>query len=38
VTPIAWGQRFHDRDVVNVPAMQLIAERGGRDWGLVSGV
>jgi len=31
VTPIAWGQRFHDRDVVNVPAMQLIAERGGRE-------
>jgi hypothetical protein len=30
VTPIAWGERFHDRDVVNEPAMRLIAERGGR--------
>jgi hypothetical protein len=31
VTPIAWGERFHDRDVVNEPAMRLIAERGGRE-------
>jgi hypothetical protein len=30
VTPIAWGERFHDRDVVNEPAMRLITERGGR--------
>jgi hypothetical protein len=30
VTPIAWGERFHDRDVLNEPAMRLIAERGGR--------
>jgi hypothetical protein len=29
VTPIAWGERFHDRDVVNEPATRLIAERGG---------
>jgi ankyrin repeat protein len=31
VTPIAWGERFHDRDVVNESAMRLIAARGGRD-------
>ena len=31
VTPIAWGERFHDRDVVNEPAMRLIAERGARE-------
>ena len=30
VTPIAWGERFYDRDAVNEPAMRLIAERGGR--------
>lgn len=30
VTPLAWGERFHDRHVVNEPAMRLIAERGGR--------
>jgi ankyrin repeat protein len=30
VTPISWGQQFHDRDVVNESAMRLIAERGGR--------
>jgi ankyrin repeat protein len=30
VTPISWATRFHDRDVVNEPAMRLIAERGGR--------
>jgi hypothetical protein len=29
VTPLAWGQRFHDRMFVNKAAMQLIAERGG---------
>jgi len=30
VTPLAWGQRFHDRGFVSEPAMRLIAERGGR--------
>jgi hypothetical protein len=30
VTPMSWGKRFHDRDVVNEPVMRLIAERGGR--------
>jgi ankyrin repeat protein len=30
ITPLAWGQRFHDQDFVNRPAMRLIAERGGR--------
>lgn len=33
VTPIAWGEQFHGQryhDWVNKPAMQLIAERGGR--------
>ncbi len=34
VTPISWGQRFHDRGYaghtwISEPAMQLIAERGG---------
>ena len=29
VTPLAWGERFHDRDWVSGPAMRLIAERGG---------
>lgn len=29
VTPLAWGERFHDQDWVNRPAMRLIAERGG---------
>jgi hypothetical protein len=29
VTPLAWGQRFHDQTWVNKPAMRLIAERGG---------
>jgi hypothetical protein len=29
VTPLAWGERFHDQAFVNRPAMQLIAERGG---------
>ena len=31
VTPLVWGERFHDRSWVNGPAMRLIAERGGRD-------
>jgi hypothetical protein len=29
VTPLAWGQRFHDRMFINDAAMQVIAERGG---------
>ena len=29
VTPMAWGQRFHDPLFVNPSAMRLIAERGG---------
>ncbi len=27
VTPLTWGERFHDRDWVNEAAMRLIAER-----------
>ena len=30
VTPLSWGERFHDRTFVNEAAMRLIAERGGR--------
>jgi ankyrin repeat protein len=30
VTPVAWGERFHDQDWVNREAMRLIAEHGGR--------
>jgi ankyrin repeat protein len=29
VTPLTWGQRFHEQDFVSRPALQLIAERGG---------
>ena len=29
VTPLSWGQRFHDRDFVSQAAMRLIAEHGG---------
>jgi hypothetical protein len=29
VTPLAWGERFHDPLFVNHAAMRLIAERGG---------
>jgi hypothetical protein len=29
VTPMAWGQQFHDPLFVNRSAMRLIAERGG---------
>ena len=25
VTPLEWGQRFHDRDWVSKPVMQLLA-------------
>ena len=31
VTPLAWGRRFHRPIFVSEPAMQLIAERGGRE-------
>jgi hypothetical protein len=31
VTPLSWGRLFYDRLLVNEAAMQLIAERGGRD-------
>lgn len=30
VTPLSWGERFHDQAWVNRPAMRLIAQRGGR--------
>ncbi len=30
VTPLAWGERFHDQDWVSRPAMRAIAERGGQ--------
>jgi len=30
VTPLSWGEVFHDKMVVNAAAMRLIAERGGR--------
>ena len=30
VTPLGWGERFHDQSFVSPPAMRLIAERGGR--------
>ncbi len=30
VTPLSWGQCFHDRDWVNVEALRLIVARGGR--------
>lgn len=30
VTPLAWGERFHDQSWVNRAAMDLIAARGGR--------
>ena len=30
VTPLAWGERFHDQSFVSRPAMRSIAERGGR--------
>lgn len=29
LTPLAWGEVFHERMVVSEPAMRLIAERGG---------
>ncbi|MCZ6868157.1 MAG: ankyrin repeat domain-containing protein, partial [Gammaproteobacteria bacterium] len=30
VTPLAWGQRFHDQTWVSKTVMQLITERGGK--------
>jgi hypothetical protein len=30
VTPLSWGERFHDQDWVSPAIMRLIAERGGR--------
>jgi len=30
VTPLVWGERFHEQDFVSRPAMRLIAERGGQ--------
>lgn len=30
VTPLSWGEGFHDQSFVNRSAMRLIAERGGR--------
>ncbi len=29
VTPLGWGERFHDRAWVSPPVMRLVAERGG---------
>ena len=30
VTPLSWGERFHDQDLVSRPAMRLVAQHGGR--------
>ncbi len=30
VTPLAWGEQFHNKIFVSKPAMELIAARGGR--------
>ena len=30
ITPIAWGEVYHNKMVVSEPAMRMIAERGGR--------
>jgi hypothetical protein len=29
VTPLSWGEQFHFKRLVSVPAMRLIAERMG---------
>jgi hypothetical protein len=29
VTPLGWGEQFHDRDWVSPAVVRLIAERGG---------
>ncbi len=31
VTPLTWGERFHDQSWVRKPVIRLIAERGGHD-------
>jgi hypothetical protein len=31
VTPLAWGERFHDQDWVSKPVLRLIAEYGGHE-------
>jgi hypothetical protein len=30
VTPLSWGERFHEQEWVSRPVMRLIAERGGQ--------
>ncbi len=30
VSPLSWGERFHEQDWINREVMRLIAERGGR--------
>jgi hypothetical protein len=30
VSPLSWGERFHEQDWINREAMRLIAERGGQ--------
>ena len=30
VTPLSWGERFHFKKLVSLPAMQLIIQRGGQ--------
>jgi hypothetical protein len=30
VTPLAWGERFHDRKFVNKAVLRLVADRGGQ--------
>jgi hypothetical protein len=29
ITPLAWGDAFHNRIVVSAPAMRMIEETGG---------
>ena len=30
VTPLEWGEQFHAKELVSIPALRLIAERVGR--------
>jgi hypothetical protein len=30
ITPLSWGERFHDQDWVNRNSMRRIAKRGGK--------
>jgi hypothetical protein len=30
VTPLSWGERFHARELVSLPAMRFVAEALGR--------